>query len=102
MHAEVRACASLFNLELLHIACSTFLKLNLGDLSLLGSRDTVCVWSSWAEVAAFRKCSIHEMFHWMIGYRLLYLRRKRQKEEEKKEEATQFQAFTGKSYSLRD
>jgi len=38
----------------------------------------------------------------MIGYRLLYLRRKRQKEEEKKEESAQFQAFTGKSYSLRD
>jgi hypothetical protein len=38
----------------------------------------------------------------MIGYRLLYVRRKSQKEEEKKEEATQFQAFTGKSYSLRD
>jgi hypothetical protein len=38
----------------------------------------------------------------MIGYRLLYLRRKRQKEEEKKEEAAQFQAFTGKSYSLRE
>ncbi len=42
------------------------------------------------------------MFRWMIGYRLLYVRRKSQKEEEKKEEATQFQAFTGKSYSLRD
>jgi hypothetical protein len=37
----------------------------------------------------------------MIGYRLLYLRRKRKKVEEK-EEAAQFQAFTGKSYSLRD
>jgi len=54
VHAEVRACASLIDLELLHIACSTFLKPNLGDLSLLGSRDAVCVWSSRAEVAAFR------------------------------------------------
>jgi len=54
VHAEVRACASLFNLELLRIACSTFLKPNLGYLLLLGSRDAVCFWSSWAEVAAFR------------------------------------------------